>query len=98
MGFKLTRTNLNNLFSADREVQHEAFVAIQEQTEQPVDWAYEVWDALVGGLSHKDNHDRAIAAQILCNLAKSDPQNRIAGDFKKLLTVTKDEQFCNRQA
>jgi len=47
----------------------------------------------VAGLSHKDNHVRAIAAQVLCNLAKSDPKNRIQKDFDALLAVTKDERF-----
>jgi hypothetical protein len=36
---------------------------------------------------------RAIAAQVLCNLAKSDPKNRMAKDFQALLNVTKDERF-----
>ena len=48
---------------------------------------------MVANLSHKDNHNRAIAAQILCNLAKSDPKNRILKDFDALLAVTKDERF-----
>ena len=36
---------------------------------------------------------RAIAAQVLCNLAKSDPDGRILEDFDALLTVTRDERF-----
>ncbi|HKY54017.1 MAG TPA: hypothetical protein VJM08_06925, partial [Anaerolineales bacterium] len=62
-------------------------------TEKPVDWAYEVWDEMIDGLTHKDNHVRAISAQILSNLAKSDPKNRMLKDFDKLLAVTKDERF-----
>src|SRR5215204_4947326 len=61
--------------------------------DKTVDWAYEAWDEIVANLSHKDNHNTAIAAQILSNLAKSDPENRILKDFDKLLTVTKDERF-----
>jgi hypothetical protein len=64
-----------------------------EKTGQPVDWAYEAWDELLEGLTQKDNHVRAISAQILSNLAKSDPRNRILKDFETLLTVTKDERF-----
>jgi hypothetical protein len=64
------RTSLHNLRSEDREVQYRAFLYIQEMTDKPVDWAYEVWDEMVERLSHKDNHQRAIAAQILSNLAK----------------------------
>jgi len=52
-----------------------------------------VWAEIVENLSHKDNHNRAIAAQVLCNLAKSDPKNRIQKDFDALLAVTKDERF-----
>jgi len=87
------RTNLDNLWSADRQLQNEAFFHVLELTETPVNWAYEAWDELVENLSHKDNHNRAIAAQVLCNLAKSDPQNRMLKDFGALLAVTKDERF-----
>ena len=41
-------------------------------TSQPVDWADDVWEEVVANLTHKDNHNRAIAAQVLCNLARSD--------------------------
>lgn len=88
-----TRKHLDNLRSEDRELQNEAFFSILRATEQPVDWAYEVWDQLVEGLRHKDNHVRAISAQILANLAKSDPKNRMRKDFPALMAVTKDEKF-----
>ena len=87
------RTNLDNLWSKDREVQNRAFFYILEVTDKPVDWAYDAWDEVVENLSHKDNHNRAIAAQVLCNLAKSDPENRMLEDFSALLVVTKDERF-----
>jgi len=88
-----TRTNLDNLWSEDRELQNKAFFYILEATDKPVEWAYPVWDEMVANLSHKDNHNRAIAAQVLCNLAKSDPENRMLQDFDALLAVTKDERF-----
>ncbi|RPJ26230.1 MAG: hypothetical protein EHM33_12340 [Chloroflexi bacterium] len=90
---KNLRTRLDDLWSMDRGVQNKAFTHILKETEKPVDWAYEAWDELLANLSHKDNHNRAIASQILCNLAKSDPKDRILKDFDKLLTVTKDERF-----
>jgi hypothetical protein len=62
-------------------------------TDNRVDWAYEVWDEFVEGLRDQDNHQRAIAAQVLSNLAKSDPKNRILKDFDALLAVTRDERF-----
>jgi hypothetical protein len=88
-----TRKHIDNLRSEERELQNQAFFHILEETEKPVDWAYEVWDELVAGLSHKDNHVRAISAQVLCNLAKSDPKNRMQKDFLALMEVTKDERF-----
>lgn len=89
----ITRTNLDNLRSEDKDVQNAAFCAVLEATDQLVDWAYDVWDEMVATLRHKDNHQRAIAAQVLCNLAKSDPENRMLKDFDALLAVTKDERF-----
>lgn len=88
-----TQTHLNNLRSEDRALQNEAFFYILKETEKPIDWAYEVWDQLVKGLRHKDNHVRAISAQILANIAKSDPQNRMQKDFPALMAVTRDEKF-----
>lgn len=90
---KITRTNLDNLFSEDRELQNKAFFYILAVTEERVDWAYDVWDVMVDSLSHKDNHRRAIASQVLCNLAKSDPEERMLKDLNALLAVTKDERF-----
>jgi hypothetical protein len=87
------RTYLDNLRSSDKQLQNEAFYAVVEATDQPVDWAYEIWDSLVEDLSHKDNHRRAIASQVLANLARSDPDNRMARDFDALLNVTRDERF-----
>ncbi|MCA0454404.1 MAG: nucleoporin NDC1 [Chloroflexi bacterium] len=88
-----TRTTIDDIYSTDKDTQNKAYYTVMELTEKPVDWAYEVWDKLVDGLKDKDNHVRAIAAQVLCNLAKSDPDKRIIKDFPKLLEVTKDERF-----
>jgi hypothetical protein len=90
---KTTQTELDNLWSENRELQNKAFYYVLEATDKPVDWAYDVWDEMVENLSHKDNLNRAIAAQVLCNLAKSDPKNRMLKDFDTLLAVTKDERF-----
>jgi len=90
---KTTRTHVDHLWSENRELQNNAFAYILKATDKPVDWAYEAWDELFANLTHKDNHNRAIAAQVLCNLAKSDSKERILRDFNKLLAVTKDERF-----
>lgn len=90
---KNIRTHLDNIRSTDGQLQNAAYYFLMEVTESPVDWAYEVWDELVAGLTHKDNHVRAISSQVLANLGKSDPKGRMFKDFDKLLDVTKDEKF-----
>jgi hypothetical protein len=87
------KAHLANIHSGDRAVQGQAFRSLMEATDGPVDWAYEVWDDLLGHLRHRDNHLRAIAAQVLCNLAKSDPEGRMLEDFAALLAVTRDDRF-----
>ena len=88
-----TRKYLDQIHSEDMLLQGRAFQALLEATAKPVDWAYEAWDELRQTLTHKNNRQRSIAAQVLCNLAKSDPQNRMLKDFDALLAVTKDERF-----
>jgi hypothetical protein len=90
---KTIRAHLDNVRSADGGLQNEAHHFLMEATDKPVDWAYEAWDELVQGLTHKEDHVRAISSQVLANLAKSDPKGRMFKDFEKLLNVTKDEQF-----
>jgi hypothetical protein len=88
-----TRQRWDELRSQDGDVRYAALNAMLAATEQPVAWAYEVWEELLAGLRHPDNHRRAIAAQLLANLAKSDPEGRIVRDFAQLLAATRDERF-----
>jgi len=90
---EIIRKNLTNIYSDDRDFQLDAFVYLLGITEKHVDWAYEVWDEMLASFSHKNNRVRAIAAQILINLVKSDPDQRFMADFKALLAVNKDERF-----
>jgi hypothetical protein len=90
---KATRTDWDNLRSQDGETRYQAFMRLLEITENSVDWTYEVWGELIANLSHKDNHQRAIAAQLLSNLARSDPKRIMLKDFSALLAVTRDEHF-----
>lgn len=87
------RQALEDIRSGDGQAQNQAYTALMAATEQPVDWAYEAWDELLAGLTHKDNHVRAISAQVLSNLARSDPQDRMLADFDRLLAVTRDERY-----
>lgn len=83
----------HNLEAEDKDVQYEAFIHILAATKEEVDWAYEVWDQLVEGLTNSDNHKRSRYAQFLSHLAKSDPEKRILQDFPALWEVTKDKKF-----
>lgn len=48
---KILRTHLDNIRSTDAQLQNKAYMALMEETEKPVDWAYEAWDELVEGLT-----------------------------------------------
>lgn len=89
----ITQTHYDNLYAKDGDVRYAAMTYILDATEQPVDWAYEVWDDLLARLQDKNGHVRAIAAQVLANLAKSDPDGRMLRDFAALLNGTRDEKF-----
>jgi len=77
----------------DAMLRYESFQFLMKETAHPVNWAYDVWDSLFRKLQHKNNHVRAIAAQLLSNLAKSDPKQRMLKYIDKLIVVTKDERF-----
>ncbi len=90
---KEIQTQVENIRSHDAQVQNRAYAFLMAATEKPVDWGYDAWEDLVEMLTDKDNHVRAISSQLLCNLAKSDPKNRMKKTFPKLLQVTQDERF-----
>ena len=84
---------MGDLLSSNKERQNQAFQFLSGMTAEPVAWAYEVWDELLRLATKGDNRQRAIAGQLLCNLAQSDPQARILEDIGLLFTLTKDERF-----
>ncbi|MEX1268322.1 MAG: hypothetical protein WEA56_04910 [Balneolaceae bacterium] len=88
-----TQQHIQNIYSKDRSLQGASFKELMKITEQPVDWAYQTWDDLLDLLKNGDNRQRSIAAQLLCNLAKSDPDGRMEKDLSNLFEVTKDERF-----
>jgi len=90
---KTIRSKLDDIFTGDGQTQFKAYDYLMKESEKPVSWAYDIWDDLIAGLTHKDNHVRAICGQLLGNLGKSDPKGRMFKDFDKLLNVTKDERF-----
>lgn len=90
---KTIRSKMDDIFTGDGQTQFKAYDYLMKESEKPVSWAYDVWEEVVAGLTHKDNHIRAICGQLLGNLGKSDPKGRMFKDFDTLLNVTKDERF-----
>jgi hypothetical protein len=88
-----TAAALARLRSDDHEQQNAAFSELMAASNPEVPWVYELWGDVVGLLSHPSNRVRAISAQVLSNLVKSDREQRILGDFDRLLNVTRDERF-----
>jgi hypothetical protein len=88
-----TRMILEQLRSEDGSTRFQALNDVLKLTDEPVPWAYEVWDGMLADLRHANGHQRAIAAQVLCNLAKSDPEGRMLRDFDTLVAVTRDNKF-----
>lgn len=84
---------LAKLAAKEKRLQDEAYQELMAATGAAVPWAYEIWDTIVATLTDKDNRRRAIAAQVLSSLAKSDPERRIRGDFPRLLNVTRDTHY-----
>ncbi len=62
------------------------FNTVMAATDTPVDWAYDVWDDLLKALHSKEGGRRAVASQVLCNLAK-------IRDFDKVFAITRDPKF-----
>ncbi|MEV4481336.1 hypothetical protein [Micromonospora coxensis] len=77
----------------DRARQNAAYTSLMQATREAVPWADAVWDDLVGHLGDADNHNRAIAAQVLCNLAAHHRSERVLKDLDTLVAVTRDERF-----
>jgi hypothetical protein len=82
-----------DLWGADRDRRNAAYQSFMDATGEPVPWAHDVWDDVVANLAHPDNHNRAIAGQLLCNLAARDTTDRVLGDLAALVGVTRDERF-----
>lgn len=84
---------LEDIQSPDKDVQGRAFETLMAATDTLVDWPDDAWDRLVTALSHPNNRTRAIAAQLLCNLAKSADDGQVLTVLPALLAVTHDERF-----
>jgi hypothetical protein len=90
---KKVRESIDNLASTDDKIRLAALQTILRITDNQVDWVYDVWDDLIDKLDNENSYQRSIAILVLCNLAKSDSENRIEGALPRLLAHTKDEKF-----
>jgi hypothetical protein len=84
---------IDNLGSTDDGIRLSALQTILRLTESQVDWVYDVWDGLFEKLNHENSFQRSIAIMVLCNLAKSDTEDRLADSLDLLLAHTKDDKF-----
>ncbi len=87
------RECIDNLGSPDDTVRLEALQTVLRLTEDEVDWVYDVWDGLVEKLNSENSYQRSIGIMTLCNLAKSDRENRLRDVLERLLAHTTDEKF-----
>ena len=81
------------LYSKDKNIQGASYQTLMGLTEQVIEIDDEIWNSLLDILKNGNNTGRSIAAQVLCNLAKSDTKNRISKDLPKLFEAAKDEKF-----
>lgn len=88
-----TARHFHQILRQNVNERNEGYYYLVALTEEPVGWAYEVWDKLLDLAVNGDNHQRSIAAQLLANLTKSDPENRMLKDLETVLKVTRDEKF-----
>lgn len=89
----LIKEKVTNLASTDDGIRLDALKTVLLSTENKVDWAYEMWDEMIARLDHENSYQRSIGIMVLCNLAKSDTENRLAGILERLLAHTRDEKF-----
>ena len=90
---KTEKEHFDNLESTDDKIRFNAMQTILKLTEDEVDWVYDVWDDLLAKLNHENSYQRSIAIMLLCNLAKSDTENRLDASLELLLAHTRDEKF-----
>jgi hypothetical protein len=87
------KKHVDDLASTDDKIRLEALQNLLRITESEVDWVYEVWDHLLEKLDHENSYQRSIGILLLCNLAKSDTEDRLKSVLDRLLLHTNDEKF-----
>ena len=89
----IVQKTVNDLELIDDLTRMNAVKKIISITDHKVDWIYEEWDNLVKKLESDNSYQRSIAIMVICNLAKSDGEQRMGKILGKLLSHTKDEKF-----
>ena len=84
---------MEDLVSSDDKVRMNALDAVLKLTDKKVAWVYDIWDDLFEMLEHENSFHRSIAIKVICNLAKSDSEDRLSKSIDFLLAHTKDEKF-----
>ncbi|QTL97460.1 hypothetical protein GM661_05415 [Iocasia frigidifontis] len=79
--------------SKDNHVRLKALNQLLKITDNTVDWFDDVYLELVEKLSNNNSYQRSISILLLCNLAKSDKNNKVAGLLSDILTHTYDKKF-----
>ena len=90
---KDVKKHIENLASTDDKIRLEALQNLLRITESKVNWVYDVWGRLLEKLDHENSYQRSIAIMLLCNLAKSDVENRLGVCLDRLLAHTRDDKF-----
>jgi len=90
---KNIKKHIDDLESIDDKIRLNALQSLLKITDSKIDWVYEVWDHLLNKLNHENSYQRSIAIKLLCNLAKSDRENRLEHSLDRLLAHTQDEKF-----
>jgi hypothetical protein len=90
---KIIKKYIEDLGSTDDKIRLNALQFLLKETESKVDWVYEVWDHLLEKLESENSYQRSIGILMLCNLAKSDTEDRLSSVLDRLLVHTEDEKF-----
>ena len=90
---KNIRKHIDDLAAANDKIRLDALQALLKMTDVKVNWIYEVWSDLLEKLEHENSYQRSIGILLLCNLAKSDTEDRSKSALDCLLVHTRDEKF-----
>jgi hypothetical protein len=83
--------------SKNDAIRFNAFKGLLEITDDKVNWLNDVFDNLNNRLKSDNSYQRSIGMMLLCNLAKSDDDNRLRTALPDILSLLNDEKFITRR-